>query len=288
MVNHEVSAEVPRVSAAYFEWFGPARPRAPMIIEGAVDDWPARRRWNAEYLAEKVGRDTPVVVRILDEKNVCAYRGTTETTFGEYLDAITADPPRERWYLTSADLQLPRPKGEEVSPFSRLLDDIALPCGLDPASVERTGVWVGYDGIASNLHYDLSDNFLVVLSGRKKLTLFGPSLTPYLYPNSLFSDDLIIHSQVDVEAPDLARFPKFAQAKPLRCTVEPGEILFLPEFFWHHVRSEGLSIAVNVWFRGPRDPFRLFRRPSRDAVLQAQLRDASQRLARLFSGRASG
>ena len=57
---------------------------------------------------------------------------------------------------------------------------------------------------------------------------------------------------VDPDAPDLAAYPRFAHASPLRCVLREGETLYLPALWYHQVGvapgEEGLTIAVNSWF----------------------------------------
>ena len=51
------------------------------------------------------------------------------------------------------------------------------------------------------------------------------------------------------EAPDLSRFPLFANASPVVVDVRAGETLYLPAL-WHHQVSHpvgGVTIAVNTW-----------------------------------------
>ena len=57
---------------------------------------------------------------------------------------------------------------------------------------------------------------------------------------------------VDFDAPDLAAHPRFALAMAHALTVElePGDAIFIPSMWWHHV--EGLAdfnILVNYWWR---------------------------------------
>lgn len=55
-------------------------------------------------------------------------------------------------------------------------------------------------------------------------------------------------SQVSVEAPDLQRFPKFADAQYTHAVVRPGDVLFIPARCWHFVQALTTSISVNFWF----------------------------------------
>jgi hypothetical protein len=51
---------------------------------------------------------------------------------------------------------------------------------------------------------------------------------------------------VDGGAVDLARFPGMQQANLIECTLEPGELLFLPIGWWHYV--EGLEASVTMTY----------------------------------------
>jgi hypothetical protein len=79
------------------------------------------------------------------------------------------------------------------------------------------------------------------------VTLFSPAQEWRMYRHAPWSR-LPQVSRVDAEEPDLTRYPRFARARPLRCVVEPGELLYIPRFWWHQVRSLDFSISVNFWW----------------------------------------
>ena len=54
--------------------------------------------------------------------------------------------------------------------------------------------------------------------------------------------------KVDIENPDLERFPLFAKAPYLECILNEGEMLYIPEKCWHYVRSLSLSFSVSFWW----------------------------------------
>lgn len=60
--------------------------------------------------------------------------------------------------------------------------------------------------------------------------------------------DFLCSLQVDVENPDLEKFPKFAEAPFLSCILSPGELLFIPVKYWHYVRALDLSFSVSFWW----------------------------------------
>ena len=113
-------------------------------------------------------------------------------------------------------------------------------------------VWLGNRSrIAA--HFDLPDNLACVVAGRRRFTLFPPEQLPNLYVGPL---DLTPAGQavslVDFAQPDLARFPRFAQALEAAQVVElePGDAVFIPSMWWHHVESLApFNVLVNYWWR---------------------------------------
>jgi lysine-specific demethylase 8 len=55
-------------------------------------------------------------------------------------------------------------------------------------------------------------------------------------------------SQVDLDNPDLSRFPLFASAEYSECVLRAGEMLYIPYKWWHYVRSLEVSFSVSFWF----------------------------------------
>jgi lysine-specific demethylase 8 len=62
--------------------------------------------------------------------------------------------------------------------------------------------------------------------------------------------NLIPLYQVDVENPDLHKYPKFAYILDCyqECILTPGDALFIPPKFWHYVRSLSVSFSVSFWW----------------------------------------
>jgi hypothetical protein len=58
---------------------------------------------------------------------------------------------------------------------------------------------------------------------------------------------------VDISNPDFAKYPLFADAIGEECTLEPGEMLFIPVFYWHQVTSLDNSISCNTFYGDPGD-----------------------------------
>ncbi|MGH7289813.1 MAG: cupin-like domain-containing protein [Myxococcota bacterium] len=109
-------------------------------------------------------------------------------------------------------------------------------------------MWIGKAGTVMPLHRDVPHNFHVHLSGRKRWLLFAPSAR--VYPRGVFSG-MPNFASVDPEQPDYERFPRLRGATALGATLNAGETLFIPQGWWHHIRSLDNAVSMNFWWGGP-------------------------------------
>jgi hypothetical protein len=111
--------------------------------------------------------------------------------------------------------------------------------------------WIG-NRIRVAPHYDLMENIGVVVAGRRRFILFPPEQLVNLYvgPFELTPAGTPI-SLVDLAAPDLERFPRFAEAAAVAQGAElaPGDAIYIPFHWWHAVDSlEDFNFFVNYWW----------------------------------------
>jgi lysine-specific demethylase 8 len=207
----------------------------PVILTGMIDGWPARGRWSPEYLRESYG-DARVSVT-MDPRRGLLHE---EMSLGAYLDALLSGAPSG--YLMSRLDELPAALRREAPepPY----------CSNAPWRVSK--LWVSEADTVSAMHRDLADNLHAVVTGGKRFTLLSPEDDGCVYPNGLFSS-VPNGCQIDVERPDFERFPRLRRARPQVAELAPGDTLFIPGDWWHHVRSLARSVTVNFWWaRGAR------------------------------------
>jgi len=115
-------------------------------------------------------------------------------------------------------------------------------------------LWLGNE-VVTPAHFDESHNLACVVSGRRRFTLLPPEQVGNLYIGPLdFAPTPTPISLVSFRAPDFARFPRFhdALAAAQVAELEPGDALYIPSLWWHHVESIGLlNTMVNYWWSAP-------------------------------------
>ncbi|UNK42055.1 cupin-like domain-containing protein [Luteimonas sp. S4-F44] len=164
---------------------------------------------------------------------------------GEVLDAIAAhldDAQPPTYYVASLSVAGALPG------FSQQNDLRLAERGVPAAP----GIWIGNRVVAS-CHYDVPDNLAVCAVGQRAFTVFPPEQIDNLYPGPLDpTPGGQVVSLVDFDRPDPARHPRFREALAHAQTalLAPGDAIFIPGMWWHHVRSLApFNVLVNYWWR---------------------------------------
>ena len=220
------------------------RPGLPVVIKGAALGLGAIRRWSSGYIKAAAGhrrvpvefspdREFALPERIGKDRIDCRL-----DRFIEYL--MSGDVAGQTtYYLAQIDT---------LQYLPELVGDIVRPSFAPRRRTMRPPhLWMGIGRNASTLHYDSYDNLYAMISGRKHITLFPPTDRSNLYPY----DDNPKHrhfSRVNLRYPDLERFPRLLKTRPFECVLCRGDVLYIPERWWHYLRSHGLNVAVNWWW----------------------------------------
>jgi cupin-like protein len=124
------------------------------------------------------------------------------------------------------------------------------PLPLLDAAVEPR-IWLG-NAVTTPTHLDEWHNIGCVVSGRRRFTLFPPEQIANLYIGPLdFAPTGAPMSLVKLHEPDFERYPKFREALAAAQSAElgPGDALYIPPLWWHHVESlEPFNLLVNYWW----------------------------------------
>jgi Cupin-like domain len=210
----------------------------PVLLMDIADTWQARSAWTLDYLEQQLGDETVEIMMNRDSDPGYERRGERHRTrqkFREYISYLRENPTGNDRYLVANNglLDLPAAK--------RLRENFESPAEyLDEAmSSGRIFLWLGPAGTVTPLHHDVMNIIIVQVIGRKRITLIDPLRARYVY------NDDGVYSLVDAANPDYSRFPLYAYADPITVILEPGDALFIPVGWWHHVESLDLSASLS-------------------------------------------
>ncbi len=235
----------------------------PAVLRGVARDWPAVQaaRVSPYALADYLKRfDRGAVVEAFlgapeiggrffyDETGRGMNFDRRPAPLGAALDELlrfVGHPEPPAIYVGSTPVAPVLPGFERANALDLLDEDIAPRLWIGNASIVQT-------------HHDMSDNIAVVVGGRRRFTLFPPDQVGNLYVGPLdFTPAGRPISLVSLDDPDLERFPKFADALEQAQTaeLEPGDAIYIPALWWHHVQAFGpLNMLVNYWWKPAEQP----------------------------------
>ena len=229
----------------------------PTILRGVARDWPAVRaaKTSPHVLADYLkGFDRGAVIEaMLGAPAIGGRFFYDETGQGMNFDCRRA-PLRGALdeLLRLADHPEPPSIYVGSTPIAPILPGFTKANALDLLDEAiQPRLWIGNASIIQT-HHDLSDNIAVVVSGQRRFTLFPPDQVGNLYVGPLdFTPAGRPISMVSLHEPDLARFPRFADAleTALVADLDPGDAIYIPALWWHHVQAFGpLNMLVNYWW----------------------------------------
>jgi hypoxia-inducible factor 1-alpha inhibitor (HIF hydroxylase) len=167
-------------------------------------------------------------------------------TSKEFFEKVSHPPFKEFYYYTALANDLGNEVYADLAPLEPLMVKNASFKADIAYKLRWTNVWIGPSGATTHMHYDIFYNFYAQLYGRKRFILFPPTHRPYLYLYP-FLHPGAQQSQVNLDAPDYNSFPLFQNARAVEAILEPGDVLYLPPMWFHHVTALDLSFSVSVW-----------------------------------------
>jgi hypothetical protein len=217
---------------------------------------------------KSVRQEVDVSSNSSDQDDFCGnpiFREKVNLRVADFIDAWVQHRDGKHHWVLDADLHLYLSQCCFACP-----SDLSI-CDLDPShlhvpapaillhqdfSCTQSNLWMNLQQARSTLHYDGSDNILVLVAGTKHVTLISPIDTPQLQPVPA-SDDNPNHSTMSFsEVEQLVSELEMNGSQPTsqliknayRVTLHAGDALYIPEGWWHQVLSEPCSMALNFWF----------------------------------------
>ncbi|PNY18329.1 Uncharacterized protein TCAP_07565 [Tolypocladium capitatum] len=260
----------------------------PFVIRGGSSSWTARQKWNSSYLRSAMQGQT-VNVAVTPYGNA-----DSPTASPEHGNTIVLAKPHEEpqpfdeflTYVTRQETDPEFPSGSEVryaqtqndnlrdeylTLFPDAQKDIPFARIALQKSPDAVNLWIGNSKSVTAAHKDNFENVFVQVLGRKHFVLLPPlchscmneRLLPpatYVRENQGLSLRLdegaepIPFATWDPDDPQTNATPLSSHARPLRVTLDPGDMLYLPAMWYHKVTQssvpgdEGFVVAINYWY----------------------------------------
>ncbi len=210
-------------------------PSKPVVFTDLMHNWAAKENWTIDNLIAKYGQlEVPVVTPNYSKPGKGYMEPEMYMSFGEYLTLLARGPMPYRIFLWNIFKYAPE-----------MCADFEIPNIMDGFFRDFPFMFFGGQGSITPMHYDIdmSHVFLNQLHGRKRVVLFAPDQSKYLYHHPY-----TVASYVNVNQPDYDRFPAFSRATGYEVILNPGETVFIPSGFWHYIEytDGGYSIALRA------------------------------------------
>lgn len=233
-------------------------------------------KWDLEYLEKNMGNSDFTVFqsrnhkfKFFDDKKAALLLNNNKIEIASPTKRIDIKLSEfcqrlKQWKRGDERLYLQQPLNNTVGPA--IVDDFLHFKWEWISNIQKVSNWgpltsnlllIAMEGNVTPCHYDEQQNLFAQIIGFKRCILFPPEQFECLYPHPVYHPH-DRQSQVDFERPDLKKFPKFSQLRGQEAVVGPGEVLYIPIYWWHHIESlmrGGCTISINFWYKaGPTGP----------------------------------
>ena len=205
-------------------------PVLPKIFKGAAKEWQVVKKWNLDFFEQYHG-DKEVILN----DNV----GITTQTFEKldlkyYIKQLRSGSLK---YLKFSDI---------VNDDENLKNDFDLKWlrrfNMRFSWAEDLKMFMGGKGTITPIHVGFSGFLFVQVMGKKKWILYPPGERIFLDPRT--ERIFYYYSNANPYNTNDPDFPLLKYAKKYEVVLEPGDVLWVPPFTWHHVENHTDSIGI--------------------------------------------
>jgi ribosomal protein L16 Arg81 hydroxylase len=219
----------------------------PVIIENLSRQWPAHGKWTVDYLCSVVGdKQVPLYGGQEAKGHKHQHAHVEQMTFRQFIQTLEQGNNKLRMFFYNILQQAPA-----------LMKDFSFPkIGLHLFK-KLPVLFFGGKGAKVQMHFDIdwADLLLCHFGGKKRVYLFGPEQSKFLY-HVPYSFSAIF--EVDIDQPDYQRFPALQNAHGFMAELAHGDVLYIPPGFWHYVVYDEMCFSMTLR-AFPRTPAHLAR-----------------------------
>ena len=228
----ELSKEDFHPEAFFRDHYGENRP---VLIRGYAAEWPAVKLWSPAYFAEHYP-NIPIEIASDREQSIQAERSIEThrkpSTLGEFSNWLLSGQGNNNDYCVANNRNADKPE------FEPLLSYLPFDARLFSPTHERSArsFWYGSAKTITSWHHDPTNVFFTQIFGSKRWSLLSPLDHLMLQGSEGYFHRLGTRSPILGE--DCLNTPFVVQ-------LDPGDALFVPALWWHHVEALGTSISFS-------------------------------------------
>ncbi len=214
--------------------------QTPVLIEGLTENWGAFQKWNLDYIQKRAGEQmVPLYNNEPTKGNQNSAEPATQMKMADYIELIKNKPTDLRIFFYDLKVKLPE-----------LLKDFEFP-NIGLKFFKRLPVlFFGGEGSKVLPHYDmdLADLVHFHFHGNKRVLLFSPEQTKYLYKIPFAVHNL---ESIDLDNPDFEKYPALQYVQGFQATMKHGDALYMPSGYWHYITylDGGFSMTLRAFPR---------------------------------------
>lgn len=229
--DHEGATE--RFEASY------RKKNIPLVLRRAASEWPAIATWNLDYVAERCGSSSG---------RAMVYGGARPTNLRlPVRDVVARIQSGEKIYLSEAIISSEHPRMDPEIPA--LMTDLEVPAVVAEKRDRVLAAFFGVDTYASMHFHPDAESLKIQVVGRKRALLIPPDADLPSFPFLSMNFSRISFLDWD-RHPErlLERHPELRSLTAYECTLDPGDMLFIPNYWWHSFFGAGLSMSVTYFW----------------------------------------
>jgi ribosomal protein L16 Arg81 hydroxylase len=216
--------------------------QTPVVVEKLTEDWPAYKKWNFDYIKEVAGEK---IIPLYNNNPVSADKKVNEPDarmkMEDYINLLQEKPTDLRIFLFNLLKQVPAMQNDFQFP------DLGL-------NLFKSLPMLFFGGAGSNvfMHFDidLANVLHFHFAGEKQCTLIHPDDTKYMYKIPYAT---ICREDIDFDNPDFEKWPGLKHITPYRTRLSHGEMLYMPEGWWHYMQylTPGFAMGLRSLSKRP-------------------------------------
>lgn len=215
--------------------------KLPVVMTDLAKEWPAYTKWNWKYFKDIVGdKKVALYNNIKSDAYTPINTADDYKTFGEYVDMIEKGPAAWRIFLFNIFDHAPQ-----------LINDFTWPEHLMKGFVKKYPMlFTGGATSITHMHFDIDLSHILhtQFAGRKRVLLFDYNEKDKLYrkPFEVLSLADFSNYADSSTNPDYNKFPALKYANGYEVVLNPGDTLFMPAGYWHHMEYIDSGFAMSL------------------------------------------